>query len=168
MEPKIVQRDQMMLVGFSFYGDPFAESSGWTEENEIGRLWHRFEAFTTDYPDAIPHVTDKNVAYEVHIESAETARKGYREVFVGVEVDQLTDIPVELLVKVLPAVTYAVFTLRGEQIAADWSMIIGEWLSRSPYEPVGNYGIQRYDERFQGVDNMEASELEVYVPVVSA
>lgn len=168
MEPKIVQRGQMMLVGFSFYGDPFAESGGWTEENEIGRLWHRFEAFSTDHPDGIPHLKEENVAYEVHIESAETASKGYREVFVGVEVEQLADVPVELLVKVLPAATYAVFTLRGEQIASDWSMSIGEWMRRSPYEPVGNYGIQRYDERFQGVENLEASELDVYVPVESA
>ncbi|GEM_PF-3859724 len=41
MEPTIRELDQIILVGFSFFGDPFAESSGWTEENEIGRLWNR-------------------------------------------------------------------------------------------------------------------------------
>jgi predicted transcriptional regulator YdeE len=85
-----------------------------------------------------------------------------------VEVDRLTDVPVELLVKVLPAAVYAVFTLKGEQIASDWSMSIGEWMSHSTYEPVGDYGIQRYDERFQGVEDLAASELDVYVPVKSA
>ena len=167
MEPRIVERGQMILVGFSFFGDPFAESAGWTEENEIGRLWNRFMAYMTDHGAAIPHVADENVAYEVHIESAETASKGHREVFVGVEVERLADVPVELSVKILPAATYAVFTLKGEQIASDWSMSIGEWLRRSTYEPVGNYGIQRYDERFQGLENLAESELEVYVPVKS-
>jgi predicted transcriptional regulator YdeE len=157
----------MILVGFSFFGDPFAESDGWTEENEIGRLWNRFMAYMADHRDAIQGAKDEDVAYEVHVESAETTSKGYREVFVGVEVESLIDVPVELLVKILPPATYAIFTLKGDQIASDWSTSIGEWLRHSPYEPVGNYGIQRYDERFQGVENLSASELDVYVPVKS-
>jgi predicted transcriptional regulator YdeE len=167
MEPKIVERDPMLLVGFSFFGDPFAESAGWTEENEIGRLWNRFMAFLAEKGDGIRHVLDEQVAYEVHVESPETPAKGHQEVFVGLEVDRLADLPVELLVKVLPACTYAVFTLKGEQIASDWSMSIGEWMQRSPYEPVGGFGYQRYDQRFRGVDNLAASELDVYVPIVS-
>jgi hypothetical protein len=53
MNPEIVQRDQIVLVGFSFFGDPFAESGGWTEENEIGRLWNRFTTYFTDHRDRI-------------------------------------------------------------------------------------------------------------------
>ena len=165
MEPKIVERDPMILVGFCFYGDPFAESAGWTEENEIGRLWNRFMTYTADHRDAIQHVKGETVAYEVHIESPETPSKGFREVFVGVEVERLANVPVELLVKMLPPATYAVFTLKGEQIASDWSMSIGEWMRRSPYEPASSYGFQRYDERFRGLDDLDASELDVYVPV---
>jgi predicted transcriptional regulator YdeE len=168
MEPKIVERGQMILVGLSFYGDPFAESGGWTEENEIGRLWNRFMAYVADQGDAIQHVEGEYVAYEVHVESAETACKGFREVFVGVEVEQLADVPVELLVKILPAATYAVFRLKGEQIASDWSTVIGQWLCRSIYQSAGNYGFQRYDAHFRGVDNLTASELDVYVPVKSS
>jgi AraC family transcriptional regulator len=167
MEPRIVEQGQMLLVGLCFYGDPFAESGGWTEENEIGRLWDRFTAYMTDHRDAIQQMKDEDVAYEVHIETAETASKGFREVFVGVEVERLANVPVDLLVKILPATTYAVFTLKGEQIASDWSMIIGEWLRRSTYESAGNYGLQRYDKRFRGLDNLTASELDVYIPVKS-
>jgi predicted transcriptional regulator YdeE len=165
MEPRIVERDQMILIGLSFFGDPFAESAGWTEENEIGRLWNRFMAYLAEQGDGIQGIKEEDVAYEVHIESADTAAKGYREVFVGVEVDRLADVPVELLVKVLPAATYAVFTLKGEQISADWSMSMGEWMRRSPYEPVGNFGFQLYDQRFRGVDDLAASELDVFVPI---
>ena len=42
MEPKIVERERITLVGLSFFGDPFREKGGWTEQNEIGRLWSRF------------------------------------------------------------------------------------------------------------------------------
>jgi predicted transcriptional regulator YdeE len=165
MNPKIVERDRILLVGFSFFGDPFAESGGWTEENEIGRLWNRFTAYFTDHGDRIRHVKDDGVAYEVHIESEETAAKGYREVFVGTEVEELDDVPVELLVKILPPATYAVFTLRGEEIASDWSLMIAEWMLGAGYDSAHPYGFQRYDRRFQGLDDLEASELDVYVPI---
>ena len=45
MQPKIIRADQIMLVGMSFYGDPFETSAGWMEENQIGRLWQRFMAY---------------------------------------------------------------------------------------------------------------------------
>jgi len=166
MEPKIIKLDQMMLVGLSFYGDPFAESSGWTDENEIGRLWDRFLAYMAAHGDDIQHIREENVAYEVHVEGTETAAKGFQEVFVGVEVTQLTEVPVNLLVKILPSATCAVFTLRGEEIAADWAMIVGEWLDGSDtYESAATYGFQCYDERFKGVDNLAESELDIYVPL---
>ncbi len=45
VEPRLVDKDQIILVGFSFFGDPFKFSGGWSEENEIGRLWKRFMAY---------------------------------------------------------------------------------------------------------------------------
>jgi len=42
MEPRTTQGERIVLAGFSFFGDPFAETGYWTEENEIGRLWNRF------------------------------------------------------------------------------------------------------------------------------
>ena len=32
------EKDQIILLGFSFFGDPFSISGEWTEDNEIGRL----------------------------------------------------------------------------------------------------------------------------------
>jgi predicted transcriptional regulator YdeE len=168
MQPKIVESDQMILVGLGFYGDPFSESAGWTEENEIGRLWNRLMTYLAENPTAIQETIGKDVAYEVHVETTETPSTGYREVFVGVEVERLVDLPVELSAKILPATKYAIFTLKGEQIAGDWSMSIGEWMLESPYDPVGTYGIQRYDERFRGLDELAASELDIYVPIKSS
>ena len=165
MEPKLVQVGQMTLLGFSFFGDPFRMSAGWTEENEIGRTWDRFMAFLGEHATRIQHVTSWEVTYEVHIEHPETHQTGEFEVFCGLEVEQLEDVPIELACKILPATTYAVFTLCGEQITSDWNMLMAEWLSHSGYQRAYPYGFQRYDQRFKGVDQIEGSVLDVYVPV---
>jgi predicted transcriptional regulator YdeE len=168
MQTRIVERDRITLIGFSFFGDPFAESGGWTEENEIGRLWNRFLAYFAEHGQRIASVDDESPVYEVHVESDETAAKGYREVFVGIEVPTLDDVPVELLVKILPATTYVVFTLRGEQISGDWSQTIADWMDEAGYTATHPYGFQLYDRRFKGLDNLEASELDVYFPIEPA
>ena len=166
IEPKVIKAARMLLLGFSFFGDPFEISAGWTEENEIGRLWNRFMAYLMQHPGEIKHVKDKAVMYEVHIEHPETSRTGEYEVFVGLQVTQLDDLPVEVTLKVLPATTYAVFTLRGEQITSDWNKLIyTDWMSQSGYRSAYPFGFQRYDARFKGVDRIDESVLEVYVPV---
>jgi len=165
MEPTMIEKPQMMLLGLGFFGDPFKLSGGWTEENEIGRLWKRFMAYLAQHRQHIQHITTDAVAYEVHVEHEETALTGEHEVFVGLEVDKLQDVPVELSVKVLPPTTYAVFTLEGEQITSDWHKMIYEWMSRSGYQSAHAYSVQRYDERFKDVQHIDESVLEVYVPV---
>jgi AraC family transcriptional regulator len=165
MEPQLAEMDQLTLLGFSFFGDPFRLSGGWTEENEIGRLWARFMAFLDEHRSRMRQVTSWDVMYELHVEHPETAQTGEFEVFAGLQVEGLEDVPVELTCKVLPPTTYAVFTLRGEQITSDWNMLMSEWLSRSGYQRAHPYGFQRYDERFKGMDQIEKSVLDVYVPV---
>ena len=116
--------------------------------------------------DEITPAVEEGVAYELHVEHDETRQTGEYEVFVGVEVEGLDEVPVHLLAKVLPPVTYAVFRLRGEEIVSDWGQKIhGEWMPHSGYESAGSYGLQRYDEHFKGLDRLEESVLEVYVPV---
>lgn len=166
MEPiDILEKSHIWLVGLSFFGDPFATSAGWTEENEIGRLWDRFMAYLSQHPHRIKHLVNREQAYEVHLEHKETRQTGHYEVFIGLEVAQLEDVPVELLVKVLPPVRYAVFTLKGQQIISDWDRTIGQWMSSTGYERAYPYGFQLYDRRFKGLDNIEESELDVYVPL---
>jgi len=165
MEPTILEKGQMILVGFSFFGDPFRISEGWTEENEIGRLWQRFIAYLTDHRDRLKHVADDQVCYELHVYNEETMSKGIFEVFVGLQVEKLEDVPADLLAKMLPPAKYAVFTLKGKQITSDWPKIIQEWLLGSGYRQAHAYGFQMYDERFKGLENVEESTLDVYVPI---
>jgi len=166
MEPRVIEQPEMILVGFDFFGDPFKFSAGWTEENEIGRLWKRFMAYFDQYQDQLQHIKDRSVMYELHIEHPETPQTGEYEVFVGLEVEVLEHVPIEVTVKVLPETLYAVFTLRGEQITSDWSKLIyQEWMPGSGYQPSHRYGLQCYDERFKGLDQIEESELKVYIPI---
>jgi hypothetical protein len=91
MEPRFIDSDRLQLVGFSFYGDPFRRSPGWTEENEIGRLWSRFMTYATEHQAQLaPILRAPGIAYEVHIYNDETQVTGEFEVFVGAE---LTDAP---------------------------------------------------------------------------
>ena len=167
MNPKIVKKEGMMLAGFSFFGNPFEESDPWSEGNEIGELWQRFMAFLQQNgSDLNGIISQHDVFYEVHISHPETKAKSEFEVFIGVAVDQIRDVPVELLIKVLPATQYAVFTLEGEQINSDWHfMIYQQWLPKSGYSAAHEYGFQAYDDRFKGMDNLADSVLDVYVPI---
>ena len=167
IEPtRIIERPRLRLAGFSFYGDPFAFSDGWSMDNEIGRLWQRLMTFLAAHDDHIPGMTDEQAMFEVHIEHPETRSKGLFEVFVGVPVEELKDLPVELVVKILPPVRYAVFTLRGETITSDWGHEIYQvWLPQSSYREAYPYSFQYYDERFKGLDRVDESVLDIYVPV---
>jgi AraC family transcriptional regulator len=165
MEPRLIDVGPMMLVGLSFFGDPFRFHGGWEEENEIGRLWVRFMAYWDQRSSEIRHLVDPGVMYEVHVEHAETAQTGEFEVFAGVEVTRLEETPVELAVKALPPTRYAVFTLRGAEISSDYNQMMVDWMEKSGYQRAHPFGFQRYDERFKGVHDMGGSVLEVYVPV---
>lgn len=166
MRSRMVEGTTMLLVGMSFYGDPFAKGPGWTEQNEIGRLWKRFTAFVDANPKAIKHRIDPEASFEGHFETAETKEKGFSEVFVGFQVQRLEDVPLECVVKVLPPVDYLVFTLEGQEIRSDWPRRIHEEeVPRAGYAAAYPYCLEGYDERFKGLDQIAESELDIYVPV---
>ncbi len=168
MQPTILQKPEILLVGLSFYGDPFDASNVWTEENHIGLTWQRLMRYLEQHSQAIQHRAAPDVFYEVHIYGDETNTKGLFEVFVGVPVERLEAVPVELSVKALPATAYAVFTLEGEAIFSDWVMHIDNWLVEAGYERSHPYSVQYYDPRFKGLDQIADSVLDVYMPVRKA
>lgn len=165
MEPVIVERGRIILVGFSFFGDPFRLHSAWSEENEIGRLWGRFMAYMQQHASDLA-VVEPHTAYEVHLDSAERARTGEYEVFIGVAVATIDTIPLMPLVKILPPATYAVFTLAGDQIVGDWNKQIADWMARSGHQYAHPYSFEFYDERFKGMDRIAESLLDIYVPIM--
>jgi len=165
MEPLIITKPQIILLGMSFFGDPFDSFRGWEEENEIGRLWKRFMQFLENNVKNISHLSNPEAGYEVHIYHPETTTMGVFEVFVGLEIEKIERIPIELLIKLIPPSKYAVFTLSGEEIASDWHMRIDRWISDAGFKQAYPFSFQYLDKRFKGVENLADSELDVYMPI---
>lgn len=167
MEPKIIMQERLNLVGFSFYGDPFRLSPGWTQENEIGRLWVRYGTYLEQHREQLtPLLVAPGISYEVHIYNEDTMATGLFEIFVGAQLVESAQPPIDTVIKVLPATQYAVFRLQGEIIMGDWPQEIYQgWMPDSGYESAHNFHIQYHDGSFKGFDRLDESSLDVYVPV---
>ncbi len=171
MDIDIGEREKMNLVGLT--RTISLEDDDESIEDQVGNLWERLADFCRESWGSIePHVVNPELSYEVHIwNEDELEEKGELNVFVGMEVNSLDDIPLELVGKVLPAGGYAVGTVRGEDIKHWETDILHEWLPESDYMMSMFNGklfhAQCYhEEKFKGVDNLEESELQVFIPVV--
>ena len=167
MVPKIISSKKILLAGLSFFGDPFSQASSWDEENEIGRLWNRFYSILERSQDTIKYKKDESRFIEIHLYHNNTFDTGEYEIFCGIVVEKLVDIPLEFVIKILPITEYAIFTIKGKKITEmDWyKNIFDDWLPQVGYEPRFQYSFQSYDERFKGLNDLENSELDFYFPV---
>jgi AraC family transcriptional regulator len=164
MPPKITQKRKIILVGMDFFGNPYEKAGGWSEQNAIGQLWKRFENFYQNKKDPIKHSVSES-GYELWIDFEEEKETKNKYIFVGVEVEKIEDLPLELIAKILPETRYAVFTLKGQKIKSDWSLIWKKWLPDAGLETSFDFMIEYYDsQRFKGMDNPD-SELDIYVPI---
>lgn len=165
MQPTLIHKPALLLAGMSFYGDPFDTHGAWDEDNHIGALWKRFYGYLGPRDGAGLDMPEPQVGYEVMVYGAESLTRGLFEVFAGVEVASLANLPVEMQVKILPETDYAVFILQGQEIVSDWEMRIDGWLAEAGLQRAHPYSVQRYDPRFKGMDDLEGSVLEVWMPV---
>ncbi|MDY6930430.1 MAG: GyrI-like domain-containing protein, partial [Halobacteriota archaeon] len=141
--------------------------SEWSVKNEIGLLWQRFGALLEKNKDAIDKIRlDNETTYEIHIqpEDYNDTKKYY--IFVGIEVNGLSEMPIDFVGKAFPVTMYAVFTFKGAGMFRGGDFIWGEWLLASKeYEEAYPYFIEAYNEkRFFGLDNKD-SEIEYHIPV---
>lgn len=166
MESRIESRPATVLVGLSFYGDPFSQSAGWTEENEIGVLWTRFMKRREESRDSFPPFLGPEELYELHIPDPGTAETGQYEVFIGYAIAYPLQAPPELLVKVLPPSTYARFTLTGDAIVDRDSYVdMYAWIESEGLTPAHEWMFNLYDSRFKSLTRLGESELDVCIPV---
>jgi AraC family transcriptional regulator len=171
MQVEFAEKGAMTLAGMSYYGSLTGE--GWSRENPIGQLWERFNRFFDQNPSfAQQQAVKPGIGYEISIWNEEELQESKCfYVFVGVEVQQLDDMPLELVGKVLPASSYAHLTPQGREITTWERTFYDEWLPGSGYQ-LATYGdyhcqIQAYEEgRFKGLgDLLEESEIDVFIPV---
>ncbi len=164
MEVELVHLNPILLGGLSFYGDPISTKCGWDSENEIGKTWSRFMDFLAAHPQRSYSYNRSNM-YEIHIYGRETDTKGYFEVFVGEEVS-MAQLPVELSSKFIPESDYIKITLFGNEITSDWWLKLdSDILPAKGVRRSSSYIIQAYDERFKGMDNIDKSIMDAYIPV---
>ncbi len=164
LPPRVVDRPALTLAGMSFFGDPFTSHAGWTEENEIGRLWVRLMRHLEAAGAPEPELT-----YEVHLRGAESALTGEFEVFAGYPVPgpcapAPDRVAVELVSRTLPAGEYLEIELRGADIVEE-NPVLAEWLRTSGYREAGAFVVLRYDERFLGADRVDESVVTFLMPV---
>ncbi len=162
--PRVVDRPALTLAGMSFFGDPFTSHAGWTEENEIGRLWVRLMRHLESVGALKPHVT-----YEVHLRGTDSALTGEFEVFAGYPVPgpcapAPDDVAVELVARTLPAGEYLEIELHGADIVEE-NPVLAQWFSESGYREGGPFIVLRYDERFLGADRLDESVVTFLMPV---
>jgi predicted transcriptional regulator YdeE len=149
--PRIVQRPELVLVGV-------VASAPDVNRMDLHDLWLRFQNESANIKDQV-----EGAAYELHVQTE--AQPPMHFAMAGVEVTKIEDLPPEMFAKVLPAGTYAVFTMKFVDGFAVVYERIWAWLAESPYtnDPFA-YDIQRYGPRFVSPEDPE-SELDIYVPV---
>jgi predicted transcriptional regulator YdeE len=165
MEATIIALEPILLAGLSFYGDPFNASDVWTEENQIGQLWQRFMKYLKHHQDELDETFQHGPFYEVHLYGPETESEGLFEVFVGSRIPGIEELPYHLMAKRLPSTQYAVFTLSGKEIVGDWEQEILAWLDQNGYRESYPFNFQYYDARYKGLDSVDDSEIDVYLPI---
>ena len=164
MNTELVHLEAMLLGGVGFYGDPFSKRGGWDSENEIGKAWNRFAQYLEEHPKR-SYSCAKSCMYEVHITGNETAEKGHIEIFVGEEVNT-PQLPFALSVKFFPGGDYLKVTLSGREIDSDWWMRLDtEILPAMGLKQDDRFIIQAYDQRFLGMDRLEESTMDAYIPL---
>lgn len=166
---KVILTDpvQYRLLGCVFYGDPFHSAKEWSYDNEIGHLWNRFMRLGHEHEDYFASVnTQPGIGYEVHIEPSDYDGDTNKEyyVFVGLSVGDGIEIPLEMFLKVLPRTCYLEFSTpvtRYDVAESVFKELLGDGKNYSQSFP---YIIQRYDERYLGLDNPD-SMLDWLIPV---
>ena len=158
MEPKIVKREAIKLIGLMYYGD----NKNW----EIPKIWEEFLPLMNKIPNCLP----VRESYGVCFYTESFSKSGLFYYLAGVSVSSLEEIPMELVGKTFPASEYAVFTHKGSIVGKTttvrdtYAYAYGTWLPNSPYVNPYAYDFEFYDERFKGNQNPE-SEIDICIPI---
>lgn len=155
MEPKIIKLEKLKIVGMQTFGN--------IEEGSPPQMWRVLKSNDIEIPERI----NKNIGYGVETFTKEMATLKKWFYMAGVEVGSFDSVPIQMSAKVVPENTYACFEFKGAispNLAEFFQKVYNEWLPDSGYELAGPYDIERYDERFLGVDN-EDSVMEILIPI---
>jgi len=152
MEPEIITNSKMYLVGV-------IESGKNLSDVNIGKLWKKFETLEDQIKHEIP-----GIRYEIHIEN-KNSQPVRHFCFIGIEVEKIEDIPIEMFVKEIPEGEYVSFTHQFKDGGFKEAFEkIYTWLKNSKYKSSHPFDIQSYDPSYKGPDDPN-SEVEILIPV---
>ena len=170
---KIVERDDILLIGLEYYGS--LQGEGRNENNSIGHLWNRWKKFTKEYGHLIEgKVVNPRIGYEIAAwNEEEYENTGQFYMFVGVELQIIEEVfPLQLVVRRMPGGPCAEFTIKGKAIQAWENVFYHKWLPESGYRCAKfdgySYQMQAYENgRFKGInqDKLLDSEIDVTIPI---
>lgn len=161
MNPKIVTKDSIHVVGIEYVGE--------NKNDEIKEMWGQFNAIMKTIPNQqVPMKACYGVCYML----PEDTNPGTFRYIAGVETKSLDDIPQGMKGITIPAGKYAVFTHKGklDTLHQTYADIHQKWIPEMkliprslPEIPFQNLDYEYYDERFM-VDD-DNSEFDIYIPI---
>lgn len=136
LEPTIVDLPALRVVGLPYRGT--------NRQGEIPGLWPSFQRRA----DQIPNRTAPGVTLGVCLPVPQMTDASEIDWLWAAEVDAApASLPHGMVLRILPASRYAVFTHRGsvEQLAETYRYIMGAWFPRTAYTPVQAPDFELYD-----------------------
>ena len=150
MEPQIVKKPAMTLVGMQLHGK--------LEGMDIKSLWNGFGPRMAEIKDG-----DPNVCYGAMDNYSEAT--GEFDYLAACEAKSAAALPAGMVSWNIPAQTYAVFSCTLPQVGEAWMAAYQQWLPTSGYQRAAGPEFELYDEKFNPQD--AASVLYLCVPIVS-
>lgn len=150
MEPKIIEKDEIKIIGPIYYGD--------NKNDEIPKFWEKHFGKISSL------VTKKgDGCFGFCFHSEEYIEKGFFHYMPSVEVESFKIIPLNAVGKVIPKHKYAVFTHKGsaENLGDTYKYIHGIWFPNKKY--ILNKG---FDFEYYTTDKDGNDIIEIYIPII--
>lgn len=149
MEPKIVERPALTVVGVHYRGK--------NEHQEIPQLWQAFGSRAGE----IEHIINPHIAYG--ISDNMDMDSGEFDYIAGFEVDSTGKVPAGMVSWEVAGGTYAVFTCTLSTLGDTYRQAYHVWLPEAGYEATGGADYEVYGEEFDPQD--PEARFDVYIPV---
>lgn len=149
-EPQILSRPAFMAVGLSYHGA--------NENGEIGLLWGDFMSRITE----VEHTAGKMETFGLCYSADEN---GNFEYVACIEVNQVNQVPQDMVIRFVPECTYAVFTHIGlvTTLGETYDYILNTWFPQSDYVIGDGPDFELYTEEF--FPDNEKARMYIYFPV---
>ncbi len=153
MEPKIITKDAMKVVGLSYIGK--------NENNEIPQLWAEWNARSNEIKNQKGFC-----CYGACFSNPEGAKEGEFEYIACIEVSDVSDVPVGMVVREIPEYKYAVFTHHGklDKLHDTYKYIYETGLPQSGLEVhEEKFDMELYNDRF--IPDSDESAFDILVAI---